>query len=270
MGDAVKKAYYRLSLQVHPDRVAEADKEVATEKFKVLSKVNGILTDDNKRALYDDKGIIDDDDDDANGCDWAELWKLFFKPISTSDIDKYQREYIGSELERSDVKKAYLRGKGCINYMLDSVPFMDVESEPRIAVMVQEWIDADEVPEYKAFTDEPASKRNRRHKKYSREKLEAREIKKQMESKNSETGGGLSLEQQIQKRQNERASSASGFFDRLMAKYADVDDDDEFNPDEPKRGKKAKKNGAAGGSKKTAAAAKTKAVKSGRVTKAKK
>lgn len=224
----MKKAYYRISLQVHPDRVAEADKVVATEKFKVLSKVNGVLTDANKRALYDDKGIIDDDDDDST-CDWATLWKLFFKPIKTSDIDKYQREYVGSELERSDVKKSYLRGKGCINFLHETVPFMQVESEPRIAVMVREWIDAGEVPDYPAFTNEPAAKRKRRHQKRARETLEAEAINKKQESKCKKAG--LSLEEQIQKRQMERASSAGVFFDQLIKKYEDVDDDDDEDDD---------------------------------------
>lgn len=258
----MKKAYYRLSLQVHPDRVADDEKDVATEKFKVLSAVHGILSDSDKRALYDDKGLIDEDE--AGDCNWAEMWKMFFKPISTSDIDKYQREYTGSELERADIRKAYERGKGCINYMMNSVPFMDVEDEPRIALIVREWIDAGEVPDYKAFTDEPASKRNRRHKKYARESREAKQLKSELTQK----AGGLSLEQQIMKRQSERASGASGFFDKLMAKYADMDDDDEFTPDdEPARKRYKKSVPTAAASKKSTASAK--ATKAGRVDKSK-
>lgn len=89
----MKKAYYKLSLQVHPDRVSEEEKEVATEKFKVLSKLNELLSDSDKRALYDEKGVIEDDDDET--CSWMDLWKQFFKPITTNDIDNYQREYKG-------------------------------------------------------------------------------------------------------------------------------------------------------------------------------
>lgn len=50
----IKKAYYKLSLKVHPDRVKESEKEDATEKFKVLSKIYAILSDKGKRALYDE------------------------------------------------------------------------------------------------------------------------------------------------------------------------------------------------------------------------
>lgn len=43
----------------------------------------------------------------------------------------------GSDTEKRDIKKAYLGGAGCINYMLNSVPFMDVEDEPRIMEIVK-------------------------------------------------------------------------------------------------------------------------------------
>lgn len=90
----VKKAYYRLSLQVHPDRVAEADKEEATEKFKILTKINSVLSDPNKKAIYDEQGIIDDEGD-SDTTNWLQLWRQFFKPITTTDIEKFQKEYTG-------------------------------------------------------------------------------------------------------------------------------------------------------------------------------
>lgn len=91
----VKKAYYKQALKVHPDRVPEEEKENATEKFKVLAKVNEVLSDDSRRALYDEQGIVDDDDDEKFGSTWLEAFKTLFKPISDSDIDNYRREYIG-------------------------------------------------------------------------------------------------------------------------------------------------------------------------------
>jgi DnaJ homolog subfamily C member 9 len=82
-------------LKVHPDRVPEEEKENATEKFKVLAKINEVLNDDSRRALYDEQGIIDDDDDEKFGSTWLEAFKTLFKPISDSDIDNYRREYVG-------------------------------------------------------------------------------------------------------------------------------------------------------------------------------
>lgn len=153
----VKKAYYKLSLQVHPDRVPEEEKDIATEKFKVLSTINSILTDKDKKALYDEQGIIDDNDDEGKLNTWLDLWRTFFKPITTEDIDNFQRDYVGkwmvfsqyfsfvvidfmsagSDLEKTDLKKAYLNHKGCINQMMNSIPFMAVEDEPRFQDIVK-------------------------------------------------------------------------------------------------------------------------------------
>ena len=54
---AVKKAYRRLSLKVHPDRVGKKEKKAATCKFQVLGKVYSILSDKDKRAVYDETGM---------------------------------------------------------------------------------------------------------------------------------------------------------------------------------------------------------------------
>lgn len=134
---AVKKAYYRLSLQIHPDRVAEHEKDVATEKFKILTKIHGVLVDTEKKKLYDQQGIIDDDTDVDSESNWLKLWREFFKPITTTDIENFHQNYTGSEMEERDIRKAYVGGKGCINFMMESVPFMQVEDEPRISELVK-------------------------------------------------------------------------------------------------------------------------------------
>lgn len=237
----IKKAYYKLSLKVHPDRVKENEKADATEKFKVLSKIYSILSDKDKRALYDEKGVIDDDDD-STGTKWMTMWQQFFKPISTEDISNFEKVYIGSELERNDIKKAYLAGKGCINYMFNSVPFMSCEDEPRIFGIVKEMIATEEVPEYKIFTEEPKAKRNRRHKKYAKEAEEAAALTEKLDKKKSQQGS--SLEQQIAQRQNERQLGFSAMLDRLADKYGHEEDDenDAFDLDKYVAGKaKSKK-----------------------------
>ncbi|KAH8295497.1 hypothetical protein KR018_012313 [Drosophila ironensis] len=229
----VKKAYHKLSLLVHPDRVPEEQKEEATEKFKVLSKLYQVLTNDQKRALYDEQGVIDDDDEgESKLSSWLELWSKIFKPITEEDISNYEKEYVGSELEATDIRKAYLGGKGCINYLMGHVPFMKVEDEPRIQKLVEGWIAAGEVPEYKVFTEEPAAKRRKRHQKYARESKEAKVIKeriekrqKQKDEQDLEASGG-DLQQMILARRNQRESNFSSLMDRLMEKYGDEDDDE--------------------------------------------
>jgi len=52
----VKKAYYKLSLKVHPDRVQADELELATRKFQALGKIYEVLSDDERRAIYDEDG----------------------------------------------------------------------------------------------------------------------------------------------------------------------------------------------------------------------
>jgi DnaJ-class molecular chaperone len=53
----IKKAYYKLAQQYHPDRVEEeSKKDEAAEKFKEISEAYEVLSDDEKRKLYDKRG----------------------------------------------------------------------------------------------------------------------------------------------------------------------------------------------------------------------
>lgn len=54
--DIIKKAYRTLALKHHPDRVAADQKKQAEEEFKEISEAYAVLSDTNKRALYDQYG----------------------------------------------------------------------------------------------------------------------------------------------------------------------------------------------------------------------
>jgi len=53
----VKKAYRQLALRYHPDRTDIDQKEEAKTKFQIIGKIYAILSDDEKRKIYDDTGI---------------------------------------------------------------------------------------------------------------------------------------------------------------------------------------------------------------------
>ena len=54
--DEIKSAYRELALRYHPDRVSAEQKKEAEEKFKEISEAYAVLSDSNKRALYDQYG----------------------------------------------------------------------------------------------------------------------------------------------------------------------------------------------------------------------
>lgn len=54
--DEIRKAYRELALRYHPDRVPPDQKKEAEEKFKEISEAYAVLSDSQKRALYDQYG----------------------------------------------------------------------------------------------------------------------------------------------------------------------------------------------------------------------
>lgn len=215
----VRKAYHKLSLQVHPDRVEEIQKLDATEKFKILGKVHSILSDPEKRKVYNDTGCFDDgegggDFDDVN---WSEYWRALFKEITIEDIKNYEKKYKGSEEEIKDVKNAYLQKKGDMNHIFEAVPFTNISEESRLCEIIQKLIDSGEVPAYDAFVNEPKAKKDRRRRKYEKEAKQAEEIERKRQKANQDSENDLTLA--ILKHQRDRQDQFSSFFDNLEKKY---------------------------------------------------
>ncbi len=52
----IKKAYRSLALKYHPDRVPAEEKKAAEERFKEISEAYGVISDPQKRKLYDQYG----------------------------------------------------------------------------------------------------------------------------------------------------------------------------------------------------------------------
>jgi len=56
----IKKAYKKLALKYHPDKNIH-DKEDAEKKFKQISEAYQILSDSDKKKLYDNSGTVNYD-----------------------------------------------------------------------------------------------------------------------------------------------------------------------------------------------------------------
>lgn len=139
----VRKAYFRLSLLVHPDR--NPDDPDATKRFQSLQKIYGVLSDPEKRRLYDETGITDADDPDAFSEDRCASLRAFyrarFKPVTRDAIDDFKRDYQGSEEEVGDVLAYYIEFEGDMEEVFRHVMLSDVEADAaRFVQMIEEGL----------------------------------------------------------------------------------------------------------------------------------
>ena len=127
----LRKAYYRQALKYHPDKQAENSEVVAKEeaklKFQAISVAYSILSDEERRTLYDESGEMDDTDEMAgeNTDEWTSYFKGIFGKVTTSDIDRFAESYKCSEEEEKDVLKYYTQFKGDLDKMLECVMCSD-------------------------------------------------------------------------------------------------------------------------------------------------
>ncbi|KAJ0263877.1 Chaperone DnaJ-domain superfamily protein [Hirschfeldia incana] len=166
----IRKAYHKLALRLHPDK--NKDDEEAKEKFQQLQKVISILGDEEKRAVYDETGSIDDAD--LSG-DVVNNLREFFKAVKVTEeaIAEFEANYRGSESEKKDLIELYTKFKGkmsrlfcsmlCSDPKLDSHRFKDIideaiaTGEVKATKAYKKW--AKEVSEIKPPTSPPKTRR---------------------------------------------------------------------------------------------------------------
>eukprot|EP00756_Hemistasia_phaeocysticola_P003695 Hpha_TRINITY_DN12392_c0_g2::TRINITY_DN12392_c0_g2_i1::g.155864::m.155864/K09502/DNAJA1; DnaJ homolog subfamily A member 1 len=73
----IKRAYKRMALKYHPDKCKEDDAEA---KFKALAEAYEVLSDSEKRKVYDEKGKAGLEDDGRGGGDFnaSDIFSAFF------------------------------------------------------------------------------------------------------------------------------------------------------------------------------------------------
>jgi len=81
----IRKAYRRLALQWHPDK--NPDNPKATAEFQQISAAYEVLSDPDKRSLYDRTGCIDEEElEDTNPEHFKDLFAAFFGGMN-EDLD---------------------------------------------------------------------------------------------------------------------------------------------------------------------------------------
>ena len=211
----VSKAFRKASLRVHPDKNPSED---AAVQFQTLQKVYGVLSDADKRRVYDETGRFDDADglSDEKFNSLYEYYRGIYKQVTEEDIESFELEYRGGDEEKKDLLEAYEKFAGNMSKVFMWVMCSEeaVDSH-RFADVVDAAVDAGESKRYPAFTSWAAKIRK---KPAPKDPLKPRP-KKKKKAASAAGGGEGDLMAIIQARQNARAAAADDLFARLEEKY---------------------------------------------------
>jgi len=182
-------------------------------------------------------GEIDEDDNLGLSDDkvWADYWRELFPQVTVNDIEKFSKEYKGSDEELSDLKTVYMSCKGDMQKIIDSVMVATIDDEQRFRDILNPLIEAKELPSYKKFVSETAASKKKRRAKATNESKEAEEAAKELKGGSLE--GYSDLVMALQRNQEKRGDISS----YLEKKYASNQDDDfviSFGKERKKRTKK--------------------------------
>lgn len=147
----IKKAYHKLALRLHPDK--NPGDEEAKEKFQQLQKVISILGDEEKRSLYDETGITDDDALVGEAADNLQAYfRTVYKKVTEADIEDFEAKYRGSDSEKKDLKDLYTQFKGKMNRLFCSMICSDAKLDShRFKDIIDQAIAEGELKSTKAY-----------------------------------------------------------------------------------------------------------------------
>ena len=212
----IRKAYLKKARVCHPDKGGDE------EEFQALGRAFAVLSDDDRRKLYDTTGAIDDGTGASAGeGDAYRFWRDFYDRVTSEKLDAMAREYKGSAEEAADLAAAYRRAKGDMDKIADDMLFGTADDEPRYRGLLQAMVDAGELPAHRAFTAESAAKRQRRQKRAAAEAAEAEEHARELGlGEAAASGGADALHAAIVARQGGRQAGFDSLVDSLAARYS--------------------------------------------------
>lgn len=230
----IRKAYYAAAVKQHPDKVGESEKDTATQQFQKIQFAYTILSDEKRKAKYDRTGSTKEATElDAEDFSWKDFFDGLNQKVNEDAINQFKREYQTSDEEKEDLLAAYTKFKGRMDDIYEHIMLSNaLDDDERFRAIIDQAIKEQEVPLFKAYTQETSTTRKKRAKMAGKEAKEAEAYAKELNLPASFFGGtdenpkdarGMkkqkkedSLKAMIQNRQNQRQQT---FFSALEAKY---------------------------------------------------
>ncbi|KAL3423841.1 LysM domain-containing protein [Phlyctema vagabunda] len=222
----IKAAYRKAALKHHPDKAPEHLKDAAHTQFQEVAFAYAVLSDPQRRKCYDATGSTSESIVDSEGFSWSDFYSEQFRDIISGDaIEKFAKEYKGSDEEKDDILNAYEKCEGSWEGIFEVVMLSTPKNdEPRFRAIIDAAIESGDVEAYDAYTKETRKSKAKRLAKANEEEEEAMELAKELGvadklfakgKKGKKEGGDDALAALILQRQAGRGS----FLDNLEAKY---------------------------------------------------
>lgn len=204
----IKKAYYKLALRLHPDK--NPGDEEAKEKFQQLQKVMAILGDEEKRAVYDQTGCVDDADLAGDVVqNLREFFRAMYKKVTEADIEEFEANYRGSDSEKKDLISLYEECKGNMNRLFCSMLCSDPKLDShRFKDILDEAIAAGELKSTKTY--------KKWSKKVSETKPATSPLRRRVKSSKQPESDLYAI---ISQRREQRKDRFDSLFSSLVSKY---------------------------------------------------
>ncbi|ODV88374.1 hypothetical protein CANCADRAFT_32992 [Tortispora caseinolytica NRRL Y-17796] len=215
----IKGAYRRKALQHHPDKVPPDQAAEAHAKFQEIALAYAVLSDEQRRKIYDQTGSIEESQAVDDDFDWAELFSsMFSEPITAEMIEQDRDQYRSSGEERRDVIHFYMVSEGDMDFVFENVLHSDIlDDYDRFCEMIDGAIAAEEVLAYDLYLNESKKTKKSRKKKAQKEANEAKILAKELGIDKAKTEDNL--RSIIMKRQANRFDS---LISKLESKYSGV------------------------------------------------
>lgn len=248
----IKKAYKKLSLKYHPDKIQQQNTDTDKEHFPKVQFAYSILSDEAKRQRYDTTGSLglDGDGDLESGFDWKDYFRSMTEKISIHMIEEDRAKYQGSEEERMDILHNFVFFEGDFLRLFEVIPHLEFDeaAESRVFSIIEAAIASGEIEPDKAMEKLWAAYKKSRKtkvkqvlKKLAKEATQAKELAAKIGQKQARNESDLKA--MIQKK---NAGRMDDLILNLEAKYGKKGkkravSDDEFERVQEKMLKRAKK-----------------------------
>ncbi|CAH6723754.1 hypothetical protein CLIB1444_19S01156 [[Candida] jaroonii] len=229
----VKKAYKKLSLKYHPDKIQQLQKSHDADIFPKIQFAYSILSDPQKRSRFDHTGSLEEGGD----FDWKEYFDGINEKITIEMIEEDRVKYQGSEEEKDDIFQNFVYYDGDFLKLFEVIPHLEFDeiSEERIFHIIEGLIE--EFPQetksciksWDKYKKSRKTKVKNKLKKLAKEAKEAEELEKMIKNKYQNND----LKSIIKSRQKNRLDD---LISNLESKYVDKKgkkrqemNDEEFN-----------------------------------------